>query len=78
MEFFDSHAHYNDEKFNDDREFILNKLYNEEKITRITCVGYNLEKSKLALDLAKENDFLYATVRYFAKWYRGFFRRKFK
>jgi TatD DNase family protein len=62
MEFFDSHAHYNDEKFEADREAILSKLYNEENITRITCVGYNLEKSKFAIKLAKENSFLFSTV----------------
>ena len=62
MEFFDSHAHYNDERFEEDREAILNKLYDEEQITRITCVGYNIEKSKLAVKLAEEKDFLFATV----------------
>lgn len=62
MEFFDSHAHYNDEKYNLDRKEILNSIVNEEKITRITCAGYNLEKSKYALDLAKEYAFMYATV----------------
>lgn len=62
MEFFDSHAHYNDEKFEEDRKTILNNLYNEERITRITCVGYNIEKSRLAIKLAKENSFLFATV----------------
>ena len=58
MEFFDSHAHYNDEKFEEDRVTILSNLYNEEKITRVTCVGYNVEKSQLAVKLAKENSFL--------------------
>lgn len=67
MEFFDSHAHYNDEKFDIDREAILNKLFNEEKITRITCAGYNVEQSKYALELAKQNSFLYATVRNITK-----------
>ena len=62
MEFFDSHAHYNDERFDEDRVKVLNKLYNEDKITRIVCAGYNLEKSKYAVELAKENDFLYSTV----------------
>ena len=62
MEFFDSHAHYNDEKFEEDRVTILSNLYNEEKITRVTCVGYNVEKSQLAVKLAKENSFLFATV----------------
>lgn len=37
MEFFDSHAHYNDEKYDDDREVILKRIY-EEGITRIVCV----------------------------------------
>ena len=27
MEFFDSHAHYNDEKFKDDREQVLKEIY---------------------------------------------------
>lgn len=65
MEFFDSHAHYNDEKYDVDREAILSKLYNDEKITRIICAGYNVEKSKYALELANENSFLFATVRDF-------------
>ena len=66
MEFFDSHAHYNDEKYDVDREAILSKLYNDEKITRIICAGYNVEKSEYALKLANENSFLFATVRNFA------------
>ena len=28
VEFFDSHAHYDDEKFNEDREEIIEKIYN--------------------------------------------------
>ena len=62
MEFFDSHAHYNDEKFNEDKDIVLNRLYNEDKITRIVCAGYNLEKSRIAVDLAQKYSFLYSTV----------------
>lgn len=62
MEFFDSHAHYNDERFDEDREEILLKLYNEENLTRMVVPGYNLEKSKYAVELAKNYDFLYSTV----------------
>ena len=62
MEFFDSHAHYNDERFDEDRKTILDRLYNEDKITRIVCAGYDLEKSKYAVELANEYGFLYATV----------------
>lgn len=61
MEFFDSHAHYNDEKFEQDRQKMLAKIY-QENVTKITCAGYNVESSKAALDLSKQYDFLYATV----------------
>ena len=29
MELFDSHAHYNDEKFEEDRQDIIKKIYDE-------------------------------------------------
>ncbi len=60
MEFFDSHAHYNDESFKEDRENIINYIYNEG-ISRTVCVGYNLEKSIEAIEIAEKNDFIYAT-----------------
>lgn len=62
MEFFDSHAHYNDERFDEDREAVLDMLLNQEKITRIVVPGYDLEKSKYAVELASQYDFLYSTV----------------
>lgn len=61
MEFFDSHSHYNDEKFDNDRKEIIDSIY-KENITKAVCVGYNLEKSKMALKIAEENDFIYATA----------------
>lgn len=42
---FDSHAHYDDEKFNEDREEIIEKIYNAD-ITKFISAGYNLESSK--------------------------------
>lgn len=60
MEFFDSHSHYNDEKYDIDRIELINTIYNED-ITKTVCVGYNVEKSQKALDLAKEFHFIYAT-----------------
>ena len=38
MEFFDSHAHYNDEKFEIDRDDLLKDVY-KEGITRVVCAG---------------------------------------
>ena len=52
MNFFDSHAHYNDERFLDIRDELIEKMYNNE-ITNIVCAGYNLEASRDAIELAK-------------------------
>ena len=61
MELFDSHAHYNDEKFEEDRETIINEIYNSG-VTKIINAGYSLESSKKAIDIAKNYDFMYAIV----------------
>ena len=61
MELFDSHAHYNDEKFNLDREELLNDIYNSG-ITKIINAGYSQESSKKAIEIAENYNFMYATV----------------
>lgn len=61
MELFDSHVHYNDEKFDIDREEIIQSIYNEG-ITSVVNAGYSLESSKKAIEIAKKHDFIYATV----------------
>ncbi|MBE5819754.1 MAG: TatD family deoxyribonuclease [Clostridiales bacterium] len=61
MEFFDSHAHYNDEKFNCDRESLIEQIY-KEGITNIMNVGYNLISSKKAIEIASKYDFMIASV----------------
>lgn len=61
MEFFDSHSHYNDEAYDNDREKIIENIYNEG-ITATVCVGYNVTKSKKAIEIAKKNKFIYASV----------------
>lgn len=60
MEFFDAHAHYNDEKFDNDRDEILEKI-KEAGITKIVVAGYNIESSKKAIQIAKNTTWLYAT-----------------
>lgn len=57
---FDSHAHYNDEKFNEDREELLKEIYNFGVKNLITA-GYSVESSKKAIDIANKYDFIYAT-----------------
>ena len=57
--FFDNHAHLDDEKFEVDREEIIEKIHNE-KVSFISA-GYSLEGSKKAIELSKKYDFIYAT-----------------
>ena len=68
MELFDTHSHYNDEKFENDLEDIIKSTY-DFGVTKFTCIGYDLNSSKKAVDIASKYDYIYATVRYFAKWY---------
>lgn len=60
MEYFDSHAHYNDEKFKSIRDTLIMEMYKNE-ITNITCAGYNLEGSKDAIKVAQKFPHVYAT-----------------
>lgn len=61
MELFDSHAHYNDEKFENDRDNLIKQIYNEG-ITSIVNAGYSLESSKTAIEIAQKYSFIYVTV----------------
>ena len=61
MELFDSHAHYDDEKFNEDRDFIINEIY-KSGVTKFVSAGYSLESSKNAIDLTNKYEFIYTTV----------------
>lgn len=61
MELFDNHAHYNDEKFNEDRDEIISKIY-ESGVTKLICAGYSLDSSKKALEIANNYDFIYTTA----------------
>lgn len=58
MEFFDSHSHYNDQKFDEDREEIIKQTY-ENNITKFICAGYNIASSKLGLEIAKKYNYIY-------------------
>ena len=62
MELFDSHAHYNDEKFNEDRWEIIKNIYKKENVTKIVTVGYNIESSKSAIEISKKIDYIYCTI----------------
>lgn len=60
MDFFDSHAHLDDEKFDIDREEIIQKI-KESEVKNFISAGYSLKGSKNAIELSKKYDFIYAT-----------------
>ncbi len=60
MELFDSHAHYDDEKFNEDRDEIIKAIY-ESGITKCVSAGYSIESSKKGIELAEKYNFIYTT-----------------
>ena len=60
MEFFETHAHYNDEKFECDMENVLMQL-KEEGVTSVVVAGYSLESSKKAIEIANARENFFAT-----------------
>ena len=59
MQLFDTHSHYNDEKFNEDIEEVIKKTY-EAGITKFVCAGYNLKSSEKAVEMAENHEFIYS------------------
>ena len=60
MELFDTHSHYNDEKFDEDREEIIKATF-DSGVAKFMCIGYNLESSKKAIEIAQNHENIYAT-----------------
>ena len=61
MEYFDTHSHYDDDKFIEDREEVLEKIFNAG-VTRCINMGCDIESSKKAIEIANTHDFIYAAV----------------
>ena len=60
MKLFDSHAHLDDEKFDEDREQLIKQIHNEN-VEKFVSAGYSLETSKKAIELSKKYEFIYPT-----------------
>jgi len=58
---FDTHAHYDDEQFDIDRDGLLLSM-KENGIGTIVNIGANLASSKTTLELAHKYDFIYGAV----------------
>ena len=60
MELFDSHAHYDDEKFNEDRDYIIEQIF-KSGVTKFVSAGYSLKSSKMGIELANKYEYIYTT-----------------
>ena len=60
MELFDSHAHYDDEKFNEDRDYIIEEVY-KSGVTKFVSAGYSLECSEKGIEISNKYDYVYTT-----------------
>lgn len=58
---FDSHAHYDDDSFDEDREQVINEIKENGVIGVLNC-GASLEGARKSFELAHEYDFFYAAV----------------
>lgn len=61
MKLIDSHCHLDDERFDDDREEVINSLY-ENNIEYVINPGSDLESSKASFELSQIHDQIYACV----------------
>lgn len=59
--FFDSHAHLDDEQFDQDREEVLRRLP-EEGVSLFMDIGADLPSSRKAVELAQKYPYIYAAV----------------
>jgi TatD DNase family protein len=58
---FETHAHYDDSRFDEDRDAVLGQMQ-QAGIGPIVNVGASIESTKTTLELAEKYDFVYAAV----------------
>ncbi len=61
---FDTHAHYDDEAFDQDRDRLLSTVLPEGGVSLVLTQGTDLVTSVHSLELAKKYDYIYAAMGY--------------
>ncbi len=61
---FDSHAHYDDKAFNEDREEVLQKLNGEKNVVAIVNSSIDELTQKFGIEYSKKYDFMWTTIGY--------------
>lgn len=62
MQYFDSHAHYDDKRFREDREELLRELLPASGVSHIINIGCDVKSSEQSIRLADRYDYIYAAV----------------
>ena len=62
VQYFETHAHYDDRAFKEDREDLLGKLLPKAGVGRVINIGADMRSSKESIGLAERYDYVYATV----------------
>lgn len=60
MEYFETHIHLDDERFDEDREDVISKMKNEG-VTACINMGCDVQTSKKAIKIANTHKFIYAS-----------------
>ncbi|MGM9551805.1 MAG: TatD family hydrolase [Clostridia bacterium] len=58
---FDVHAHYDDERFDEDRDIILSSMH-DNNVGHIINIGCDIESSEKSIELSEKYHFVYAAV----------------
>lgn len=61
LEYIDSHAHYDDKQFDEDRDQLLERIHGAG-VRSIVNMGCNMERSRLSVEYAEKYPFVYAAV----------------
>lgn len=59
--YFESHAHYDDKQFNEDRDLLLSG-FKDKGISKVINIGIDIKSSKKSIEFAQKYDFIYASV----------------
>lgn len=60
MEYFDTHMHLDDEKFDIDREEVIKEIFTSG-VTKCINIGTNVKNSKKSIEIANNHDFIYCS-----------------
>lgn len=61
VKIIDTHAHYDDKRFDKDRESLFEEMKNDG-VSAIVNIGCNLSTSQITVDMTKKYDFIYGVV----------------